>query len=87
MVKEKLVKRMWRWYQTTLSDRSQVVEVHKMATEGLKNVDKSKLPGKFKIWCLQFGLYPRLIWPLTMYEVALSRMEIIEKKCGAYTQK
>ena len=61
--------------------------MHKMATEGLKNIDKSKLPAKFKVWCLQFGFYPRLMWPLIMYEVALSRVEIIEKKRGAYIHK
>ena len=22
------------------------------------------LPGKFKVRCLQFGMYPRLMWPL-----------------------
>ena len=49
------------------------------AEHGLKGIDRTKMPGKHKIWCLQFALYPRLAWPLTIYEVALSRVESIER--------
>ena len=86
-VKEKPVKSLGRWYADTLSDRGRGVEIMKQAEEGLQKIDESKLPGKYKIWCLQFGLYPRLSWPLLIYEVALSRVEIIERKCSIYIRK
>ena len=57
------------------------------AEHWLKAIDQTKLPGKHKIWCLQFALYPRLAWPLTMYEVALSRVEMIERICNTYIRK
>ena len=60
----------------------------KLAEHGLKAIDHTKLPGKHKIWCLQFALYPRLAWLLTMYEVAfLSRVVMIKRTCNAYTRK
>lgn len=34
------------------------------------------LPGKFKVWCLQFGMRPRIMWP------CISRVERIERKCS-----
>ena len=86
-VKEKPVKSLGRWYAGTLSDKGRGIEVMKQAEEGLKKIDESKLPGKYKIWCLQFGLYPRLGWPLLIYEVALSRVEIIEGKCSKLIRK
>ena len=86
-IKEEPVKSLGRWYAGTLSDRSRGVEIMNQAVEGLKAIDQTKLPGKYKIWCLQFALYPRLAWPLTMYEVALSRVEMIEKKCNSYIRK
>ena len=86
-VKEEPVKSLGRWYKGRLSDRSRGKEVYDQAVEGLKSIDHSKLPGKFKLWCLQFGLYPRLLWPLMVYEIAESRVEMIEKKCRAYTRK
>ena len=86
-VKEEPVKSLGRWYAGTLSDRSRGVAIMKQAEDGLKAIDQTKLPGKHKIWCLQFALYPRLAWPLTMYEVALSRVEIIEGVCNTYIRK
>ena len=86
-VKEKPVKSLGRWYADSLSDKGRGVEIMKQAEEGLQKIDESKLPGKYKIWCLQFGLYPRLSWPLLIYEVALSRVEIIERKCSIHIRK
>ena len=43
--------------------------------EGLDRIDKSGLPGKLKLWCLQFGMFPRLMWPLSVYEIPLSVAE------------
>ena len=86
-VKEEPVKSLGRWYKGNLSDRSRGVEVFNEAVEGLKSIDHSRLPGKFKLWCLQFALYPRLLWPLMIYEIAESRVEMVEKKCRAYTRK
>ena len=38
-----------------------------------KSIDKVRLGGKFKVWCLQYDLYAGLIWPPTMFEVAATR--------------
>ena len=86
-VKEKPVKSLGRWYAGTLNDKGRGMEITKQAEEGLKKIDDSKLPGKYKIWCLQFGLYPRLGWPLLIYEVALSRVEVIERRCNIHIRK
>ena len=86
-VKEKPVKSLGRWYERTLSDRSKGMEIYKQAEDGLKAIDKTALFGKFKVWCLQFGLYPRIQWPLMMYEVGASRVEKIEQKCSVYIRK
>lgn len=32
---------------------------------GLASINKSFLPGRLKLWCLQFDLLPPLKWPLT----------------------
>ena len=87
MVKEQPVKSLGPWYAGTLSDWSQSVAIMQQAEHGLKAIYQTKLPGKHKIWCLQFALYPRLAWLLTMYEVALSRVEMIEKTCNIYIRK
>ena len=86
-LEEAPVNSLGRWYEGTLSDKSRGVAIMKQAEDGLRAIDKTKLPGKFKIWCLQFALYPRLSWPLMMYEVVLSRVDMIERKCNVYIRK
>ncbi|XP_014768063.1 uncharacterized protein LOC106867650 [Octopus bimaculoides] len=86
-VKEEPVKSLGRVYAGTLSDKSRGMEIKKQAEAGLSAIDNSKLPGNYKIWCLQFGLFPRLSWLLLIYEVALSRVQIIEQKCNVFIRK
>ena len=86
-VKQQPVKSLGRLYQGNLTDRSQGVAIQAQAEQGLKAIATTKLPGKYKVWCLQFGLYPRLAWPLMIYEVTLSRVEIIKQKCSKHIRR
>ncbi len=31
------------------------------------------------MWCLQFGILPRLLWPLTVYEIPITKVEKLEQ--------
>jgi len=70
-VSEKPVNCLGRWYDGDPKNTVRVGEVKRQAVEGLKSIYSCALPGKLKLWCFQFGLLPRLLWPLTMYEVSL----------------
>ena len=59
----------------------------KYVAEGLDRIDKSGLPGKLKLWCLQFGLFPWLMWPLSVYEITLSVAEKMERLVSFYIRK
>ena len=50
-------------------------------------LDKTCLPGRMKAWCYQHGLLPRLLWPLQMYEIAISRVEWIQQYSNKYLRK
>ena len=56
-------------------------------TSGLERTDRCTLPGKMKLWCLKFGLFPRIMWLLMMYEVAISHVEEMEWKVSSYIRK
>ena len=77
-VREKPVKSLGRFYSTPPTDRHRDPEVQKVALKGLKSIDKTCLLGKMKAWCYQHGMLPRLLWPLQMYEIAISRVERIQ---------
>ena len=62
-VRKKPVKSLGRLYSIPLTDRHRGTEVQKVASMGLKSIDKTCLPGKMKAWCYQHDLLPRLLWP------------------------
>ena len=86
-VREAPVKSLGRWYSCPITDRHRGVEIEKTAATGLKAIDKSCLPGRLKAWCLQFVLIPQLLWPLQIYEVAVTRVEAIERRVSAFARK
>ena len=53
-----------KYHKGNLNDRNKGGELQRQAEEGLRTIDKTELPGKFKYWCVQYALYPRLMWPL-----------------------
>ena len=86
-VREKPVKSLARLYSIPLTDRHRGTEVQKVALKGFKSIDKTCLPGKMKDWCYQHGLLPRLLWPLQMNEIAISRVERIQQYSNKYLRK
>ena len=86
-VREKPVKSLGCLYSIPLTDRHRGTEVQKVALKGLKSIDKTCLPGRMKAWCYQHGLLPRLLWPLQMYEIAISRVEQIQQYSNKYLRK
>ncbi|RXN17451.1 hypothetical protein ROHU_008023 [Labeo rohita] len=86
-VAEKPVKSLGRWYHATLKDTEQVDQLMKDTICGLESINKTKLPGRLKLWCLQFGLLPRLMWPLTIYEVPISKVEKLERVISSFAKK
>ena len=86
-VTEKPIKSLGRWYDAKLKDSDQAHELRQELVKGLQVIDKSMLPGKLKIWCLQFGLLPRLMWPLTMYDITLTRVEKMERMISSHLRK
>lgn len=51
------------------------------------SIEISGLLGKLILWYLQFGLLACLLWPLTVYNVPISRVEKLERKIGSYIRK
>ncbi|KAJ8414647.1 hypothetical protein AAFF_G00038490 [Aldrovandia affinis] len=71
----------------SLKDKEQVQQLRQDIVNGLDNINKTLLPGKLKLWCLQFGLLPRIMWPLTIYEVPITTVEKMERTVTSYVKK
>ena len=86
-VREQPVKSLGRLYSLPLTDRHRGLEVQQTTLQGLKAIDSSELPGKLKAWCFQHGLLPRLLWPLQVYEISLSRVETIQQHINKHLRR
>ncbi len=74
------VKSLGKIFDCTLRDTTALQATSNRLGTWMITVDKSGLPGKFKAWFYQYGILPRLLWPLLVYEVPLSSVEGFERK-------
>lgn len=81
------VKSLGRLYTEELTDVGRVKEIKDKLKDGLGRINKTMLPGKMKLWCLRFGLMPRIMWPLSMYEVAISHVEEMERTINGFIRR
>ena len=76
---EKPVKYLGKWFDESLNDKEQVSQIEKQLKIYLRRIEQSLLPGKYKVWCYQNVLLPKLMWPLSIYEVTLPKVEKIQR--------
>lgn len=77
-VAEEPVKSLGKCFNCSLNDKG-FIKVNSADPEGwLRTVDKSGLPGRFKVWVYQHGILPRILWPLLNYEVPMTLVKGFE---------
>ena len=64
IIREKSVKFLRSCYSLPLTDRYHWPDLSKMLKDGLRSIDKCDLLNKDKIWCIYFGLFSKLSWPM-----------------------
>ncbi|KAK3735128.1 hypothetical protein RRG08_054480 [Elysia crispata] len=86
-VSQEPVKSLGRWYDSSMKDTKRGLETVELATEDLLAINRYGLQSKLKVWCLQFMLIPKLLWPLLVYEICLTTVEAIEAKINKFTRR
>ena len=86
-IQQEPVKSLGRWYNVSMNDVNRSSIVLQGLVEDLRKINSTELQGKFKVWLVQFVLIPRLLWPLTIYEICLSHVERMEKKMNCCIRK
>ena len=84
-VTEKPVKSLGKWFYT--KDQAAIKGIGGDLDDWLRKIDKSGLPGMFKAWLYQHAILPRILWPLMLYEVAITTVEGMERKISGYLRR
>lgn len=56
-------------------------------SDGLSKIDQIFRPGKFKVWCYQFTLFQRLMWPLKLIDISSTTVLKLDAKANNYIYK
>ena len=59
-LKEQPIKCLGKWYDESLKDHQNVKNFNHQVKDLLMKVEKSDLSGRYKVWCFQHGIIPRL---------------------------
>ncbi|XP_061101211.1 uncharacterized protein LOC133130563 [Conger conger] len=86
-ITEKPVKSLGKIFDSSLRDTSSIQSTCTELDGWLKTVDKSGLPGKFKAWVYQYGILPRILWPLLVYAFPISAVETLERKVSKHLRR
>lgn len=87
LLAEQPVQSLGRLYMADLSDTHMPATIMQQLTDGLERIDMSHLPGKLKVWCYQFTLYQRLMWPLKVCEITSSTVMKMDAKANSFIRK
>ena len=86
-IMDKSIKYLGKEYNLTLGDAKQNEDTEEKVKAGLKRINKCRIPGKYKCWILQHMLIPRMMWPLTLYNIPASKVLRIEGLLTASLKK
>ena len=86
-IQDKPVKYLGKEYKANLVEKDQIAEVEKDLNLELKKINKCRIPGKYKGWIFQYMLLPRLMWPLTIYNIPISKIKNMEGKITSSLKK
>ena len=78
-VTEKPIRYLGKSYNMTLNEKEQIEDTVKQTKKDLKKLDRCKVPGRYKGWMMQHMLLPRLLWPLSIYNIPATKVEEIQR--------
>jgi hypothetical protein len=79
-IAEEPMKYLGKWYNMSLNEQKQIETTTEDLRNRLRKIEKSKIPGRYKAYMVQHMLMPRLMWPLSIYNIPMSKVEEMERQ-------
>ena len=83
-IQDQRIRCLGKQYNSSLNDSNSLASTKVQLNTWLKAVEHSQLLGRFKVWCFQYGIIPRLQWPFLLYEFPMSQVEGMERLCSKF---
>ncbi len=69
-IQDQRIRCLGKQYDSSLKDSRNLTNTKDQQNTWLKAIEHSQLLGRFKVWCFQYGIRPRLQWPFLLYELS-----------------
>lgn len=76
-IADQLIQSLERQYSSRLSNKDIRKAILLQFAAGLLKIKARQKPGKYKVWCSHFTLYPMIKWPLKLYKVTTSAVNLL----------
>ncbi|KAL1250851.1 hypothetical protein QQF64_018647 [Cirrhinus molitorella] len=86
-IQDQGIRCLGKQYDSSLKDSSHLINIRAQLNTWLKAIEHSQLLGRFKVWCFQYGIIPRLQWPFLLYDFPVSQVEGMERLCSKFLRK
>jgi hypothetical protein len=86
-IQDQRIRCLGKQYDSSLNDSGNLTNTKAQLYTWLKAIEHSQLLGRFKVWCFQFGIIPRLQWPFLLYDFPMSQVEGMERLCSKFLRK
>jgi len=86
-ITEKNIKYLGKVYNSSLNEQDQAREVLQELNKGLQKIERAWLPGRYKAWMFQHMLLPRIMWPLTIYNIPESKVEEMQTRITGHLKR
>ena len=78
-IQEMPVKYLGKEYKASLGEGEQLTAVTIQLKEDLKKIERCRIPGRYKSWIVQHMLLPRIMWPLSIYNFPVTKIEKLHR--------
>ncbi|CAM4625186.1 unnamed protein product [Leuciscus chuanchicus] len=82
-----MIQCLGKQYDSSVKDSGNLTNTKTQLNTWLKAIEHSQLLGRFKVWCFQYGIIPRLQWPFLLYDFPMSQVEGMERLCSKFLRK
>ena len=86
-LQEKSIKYLGKTYSASLDEKEQTMAIESQLKDDIRKIEKCRIPGRYKAWMLQHMLLPRLMWPLSIYNVPLTFVDRLQNRITAALKK
>ena len=86
-LQEKSIKYLGKTYSASLDEKEQTIAIESQLKDDIRKIEKCRIPGRYKAWMLQHMLLPRLMWPLSIYNVPLTFVDRLQNRITAALKK